>query len=312
MISCLIIDEMHPSIIPMLEQISVRPDYRPDISREEILSMIGNYEGIIIRSKTSMDKELLSKAVKLKFIARAGAGMDQIDVEEAKRRNILMINAPEGNRDALGEHCVGLILSLLNKIYIADAQVRKGVWDREGNRGYELKGKTVGLIGYGFMGSAVAEKLKSFQCQVIAYDKYRKDFSDEYVRQVSLEQIFYETDILSLHIPLTAETKGMMDEKYFSRFRKDIWLINTARGEILPLAALNRSLKGGKIRGAALDVLENEKLNKLNQEQLEDFNELIASDRILLTPHVGGWTYESYVRINEILAGKIKAADVLW
>jgi D-3-phosphoglycerate dehydrogenase / 2-oxoglutarate reductase len=310
MISCLIIDEMHPSIIPMLEQISVRPDYHPGISREEILAMIGNYEGIMIRSKTSIDKELLSKAAKLKFIARAGSGMDQIDVEEAKRRNILIINAPEGNRDALGEHCVGLMLSLLNKIYISDDQVRKGVWDREGNRGYELKGKTVGLIGYGFMGSAVAEKLKSFQCRVIAYDKYRKDFSDEYVREVSLEQILEETDILSLHIPLSAETRGMIDEKYFSRFRKEIWFINTARGEILPLSALNKSLKTGKVRGAALDVLENEKLNKLNQEQLHDFNELIASDRVLLTPHVGGWTHESYVRINEILAGKIKAANV--
>jgi D-3-phosphoglycerate dehydrogenase / 2-oxoglutarate reductase len=310
MISCLIIDEMHPSIIPMMEQISVRPDYRPGISREEILNMIGNYEGIMIRSKTFIDKELLSKAVKLKFIARAGAGMDQIDAEEAKKKKILIINAPEGNRDALGEHCIGLILSLLNKIYISDAQVRKRLWDREGNRGYELKGKTVGLIGYGFMGSAVAEKLKSFQCRVIAYDKYRKNFSDEYVREVSAEQIFEETDILSLHIPLNAETKGMMDEEYFSRFRKEIWLINTARGEILPLAALNRSLKAGKIRGAALDVLENEKLNKLSQEQLRDFNELIASDRVLLTPHVGGWTHESYVRINEILAGKIKAANV--
>jgi D-3-phosphoglycerate dehydrogenase / 2-oxoglutarate reductase len=310
MVRCLIIDEMHESIILMLEQISIKADYNPKMSRQEILDVIGNYEGIIIRSKTSIDKELLSKAVRLKFIARAGAGMDQIDLEEAKSRNIVLINAPEGNRDAVGEHCVGMMLALLNKICLADTQVRKGIWDREGNRGYEIKGKTIGLIGYGFMGRAVAEKLKSFQCKVIAYDKYLKNFSDEYAREVSPEQIFEEADILSLHIPLNAETRGMCTEGYFKKFAKEIWLINTSRGEIVPLSTLNRVLKSGKLRGVALDVLENEKLNKFNQQELHDFNALVASDKVLLTPHVAGWTYESYVRINEILVGKIKAANV--
>ncbi|HXA00479.1 MAG TPA: NAD(P)-dependent oxidoreductase [Cytophagaceae bacterium] len=311
MIRCLIIDEMHSSIIPMLERIFVQPDYRPMISRNEIMDIIGNYEGIIIRSKTFLDKELLSQAIKLKFIARAGAGMDQIDMEEAGRRNILLLNAPEGNRDALAEHCIGMMLSLLNKICISDAQVRKGTWDRERNRGYELRGKTIGLIGYGFMGRSLAEKLKSFGCKVIAYDKYLKNFSDEYVQEVSMDEIFEETDILSLHIPLTQETKGMVNEDFFKRFKKDIWLINSARGEIIPLGALNKVLKSAKLRGAALDVLENEKLKNLNEQELENFNDLIASEKVVLTPHVGGWTFESYVRINQILADKIKAANVL-
>jgi D-3-phosphoglycerate dehydrogenase / 2-oxoglutarate reductase len=310
MIHCLIIDEMHESIIPMLERISVKADYRPEISRAEILNIIGNYEGLIIRSKTSVDKELLSRAVKLKFIARAGAGMDQIDVEETEKKNILLFNAPEGNRDALAEHCIGMMLNLLNKICISDMQVKKGMWDREGNRGYELKGKTVGLIGYGFMGRAVAEKLKSFGCRVIAYDKYLKKFSYEYVEEVSLEEIFEETDILSLHIPLNEETRRMINEDYFNRFKKNIWLINTARGEILPLDALNKVLKSGKLRGAALDVLENEKLKDLNVQERKNFDELAASEKVLLTPHVGGWSFESYVRINEILVSKIKAANV--
>jgi D-3-phosphoglycerate dehydrogenase len=294
----------------MLEQISIHADYNPKMSRAEILDVIGNYEGIIIRSKTTIDKELLSKAIKLKFIARAGAGMDQIDLEEAKVRNIVLINAPEGNRDAVGEHCLGMMLALLNKICHSDIQVRKGIWDREGNRGYEIKGKTIGLIGYGFMGRAVAEKLKSFQCKVIAYDKYKKNFSDEYAREVSEKQIFEETDILSMHIPLNTETRGMCNENYFKKFAKEIWFINTSRGEIVPLSALHRVLKSGKLRGAALDVLENEKLNTFKTEELHDFNELIASDKVLLTPHVAGWTYESYVRINEILIHKIKAANV--
>ncbi|MFL5730314.1 MAG: NAD(P)-dependent oxidoreductase, partial [Cytophagaceae bacterium] len=190
MMHCLIVDEMHHSIIPLLEQISVKHDYRPGITRKEILDIIQNYEGIIVRSKTAMDQEILSKASKLKFIARAGAGMDLIDVEECERRKIMLINAPEGNRDALAEHGIGLMLNLLNKIHIADLQVRKGIWDREGNRGYELKGKTIALIGYGFMGKALAERLSSFQCTVIAYDKYRNGFSDSYVREVSLEEIY--------------------------------------------------------------------------------------------------------------------------
>jgi D-3-phosphoglycerate dehydrogenase / 2-oxoglutarate reductase len=311
MIRCLIIDEMHESIIPMLEKISVKADYKPQISRNEIIDIIENYEGIIIRSKITIDKEILSPAVKLKFIARAGAGMDQIDVDEARKKNILLINAPEANRDALAEHCIGMMLTLLNKICLADGQVKKGIWNREENRGYELKAKTIGLIGYGFMGRAVAEKLKSFGCSVIAYDKYLKNFSDEFAQEASMNEIFEETDILSLHIPLNEETRGMIDEDYLKRFKKDIWLINTARGEILPLAALNKILKTPKLKGAALDVLENEKIKNLSGKELENFNELTASEKVLLISHIGGWTFESYVRINEILVDKIKASNVL-
>jgi D-3-phosphoglycerate dehydrogenase len=311
MISCLIVDEMHPSIIPMLEKAGLSPDFRPGISREEVMNIIGNYDGIVVRSKLNVNKEILDKALKLKFIARAGAGLDLIDTEEVDKRNILLFNAPEGNRDALAEHAMALILSLLNKIRIADQEVRSGKWDREGNRGYELQNKTVALIGYGFMGKALAIRLKAFGCELLAYDKYLKNFSDGIVKESGMEEIFERADLVSFHIPLDAETRGSINESYLSRFKKEIWLINTARGEILPLKDLNKLLKSGKVRGAGLDVLENEKINKLTDAQQEIFEELVKSDKVILTPHIAGWTFESYVRINEVLVDKIRSSGIL-
>lgn len=305
---CLIIDEMHSSIMPMLKQIGIEPDYRPDIKKEEIISVVEHFEGIIVRSKIYIGKEILEKATRLKYIARAGAGMDMIDVAEANKRNIKLYNAPEGNRDALAEHTVAMLLTLLNKIHISDKQVRKGLWDREGNRGFELKGKCVAIIGYGYMGKAVARRLKAFGCEVLAYDKL-KGVSDEYVKESGMEEIFDSADIISFHIPLTDETKGLVDSNYLARFKKNIWLVNTARGEILKLRSLIDSLESGQVRGAALDVLENEKITSFTEEQRKDFNYLINSDKVLLTPHVGGWTFESYVKINETLVEKIKEAN---
>jgi D-3-phosphoglycerate dehydrogenase len=311
MLSCLIIDEMHPSIVPMLKAAGIHPDFRPAITKEEVAAIIGKYHGLIVRSKMEINKALLEKAVNLKFIGRAGAGMDLIDTVEAKNRNIILLNAPEGNRDALAEHTMALILSLLNKIRIADQEVRKGKWDREGNRGYELKNKTVAIIGYGFMGRAFAERLKCFGCKVLAYDKYLKDYSDDLVKESDMEEVFEKADIVSFHIPLDKETKGSINEKYFNRFKNNIWVINTARGEILSLKDLNKLIKSGKINGAGLDVLENEKINKLNEEQQIIFDELSTSDKVILTPHIAGWSYESYVRINEVLVEKIKGSGIL-
>jgi D-3-phosphoglycerate dehydrogenase len=305
-INCLIIDDMHSSITGMLSDIGIRSDYRPDITKEELLDVIGNYEGIIVRSKIFFGKEVIEKASRLRFIGRAGAGLDNLDVEELNKKNIKLLNAPEGNRDAVAEQTLGMLLSLMNNVLRADKEVRKGIWDREGNRGYELMGKTVGIVGYGYMGKATAKRLSSFGCRVIAYDKYKTNYGDEYATAVSIEELKKETDILSLHIPLTSETKFLVDESYLNAFAKPIWFVNTARGEIVKISEIAKAIESGKIRGAALDVLENEKITKLTSEQHIAFDYLKNSDKVILTPHIAGWTFESYKKINETLVEKIK------
>jgi D-3-phosphoglycerate dehydrogenase len=298
---------MHPSIVPGLEAIDCEVDYSPDISRDEIMRVIGKYSGIVIRSKTELDQEILDKAVNLRFIARAGAGIEKIDEAICAERGIRILNAPEGNRDALGEHAIGMLLVLLNKIHTADREIRNGIWDREGNRGVELMGKTVGIIGYGNMGSAFARRISSFGCRVLAYDKYRQNYGDDYAEESDMQGIFSSADILSLHIPLTQETKYFFNKNYFNNFDKPIYLINTARGPVLPLEDLLRLLDSGKILGAALDVLENEKINRLSESDKQIFRNLIVRENVVLTPHVGGWTFESYKKINDVLIEKINA-----
>jgi D-3-phosphoglycerate dehydrogenase len=302
----LIVDKMHESIFSMLAAIGFQADYQPSISREEIYKLIGGYEIIFVRSKISIDDRLLKAAPSLKLVGRAGAGIDQVDMEALNRRGIGLINAPEGNRDAVAEHAVGMLLCLLNKMQLADRQVRDGIWNREGNRGLELREKTVGIIGYGYMGQAFAKRLQGFGCRIMAYDKYHRDFAHEEVEECSLEEIMQEAEILSLHIPLTAETRFMVDKAFLARFRKNIFLINTARGEILPLKDLQDALESGKVRGAALDVMENEKLHELLPEQEKVFRYLVNCDRVLFTPHVAGWTQESYIKINKTLVEKLK------
>lgn len=297
---------MHESITSLLTGIGFESDYRPDISKEELLSIIGNYEGILVRSKVFFGKDIIEKATKLQFIGRAGAGLDNLDVEELSRRNIKLLNAPEGNRDAVAEQAIGMLLCMMNNVRKADREVRQNTWDREGNRGYELMGQTVGIIGYGYMGKAFARRLASFGCRVLAYDKYKKNYGDEFAQAVTIEELQREADVLSLHIPLTAETKFMVNEEYLEAFKKPFWFINTARGEIVKMAEIAKAVRSGKIRGAALDVLENEKIKNLTPEQQEAFDYLKTSDKVLLTPHVAGWTFESYRKINETLVEKIK------
>jgi len=306
----LIIDDMHASIEPMLKAIGWQAYYRPDIKRPEILEIIHDYEGMIVRSKTSIDKELVDKAVKLQWIGRAGAGMDQISMDVVEARKIPVINAPEGNRDAVGEHAIGLLLSLFNKITTADREIRDYQWRREANRGLEIMGKTVGLFGYGNMGEAFAKRLSGFDCKVIAYDKYKTDFDSRYAQRVTEEELKQQTDILSLHVPLTLETREYFTESYLNSFYKNIFIINTARGEILPLQGLISSLRSGKVKGAALDVIENEKFDKFNPAQKENFEELIKMKNVVLSPHVAGWSVESYQRINEVLVEKLKRLDL--
>ena len=301
----LIADEMHLSLIPMLEEIGYKTDYQPKITRSEIFENIGKYEGLIIRSKTFVDADLLTNAKQLKFIGRAGAGLDLIDIKYVESKNIAIFAANEGNRVAVAEHVLAMVLCLMNNILIADREVRNGVWQREKNRGYELMGKTVGLIGYGNNGNETAKRFKAFGCEVLAYDKYKSNFSDEFVSETSMETIFERADILSLHIPLTSETNTLVDSAFLLNFKKDIILINAARGEIVSLRAVADGLETGKIKGACLDVLENEKLQKLTSEQKKDFEKLSTSERVIFTPHIAGWTFESYMKINEVLVEKI-------
>ncbi len=302
----LIIDDMHESITGLLNGIGLQPDYRPGITKEELLSVIGDYEGIIVRSKVFFGKDIIEKATRLRFIGRAGAGLDNLDVEELTRREIHLLNAPEGNRDAVAEQALGMLLCLMNNVLRADREVRNAVWDREGNRGYELMGKTVGVVGYGYMGKATARRLAAFGCKVLAYDKYKKNYGDAYATAATMEELHKEADILSLHIPLTSETKFMVDQQYLNAFEKPFWLINTARGELIKMSEIVKSIQSGKVRGAALDVLENEKIRQLTAEQQEAFDYLKNSEKVLLTPHVAGWTFESYRKINETLVEKIK------
>lgn len=303
----LIADEMHASIHEMMKAENWDYDYLPDAKRADILARIADYEGLFIRSKTVVDVEFLEKAPKLRFIARAGAGLDLIDEVAVGERGIALFHAGTGNRDAVGEHVLGMLLSLFNNIVKADREVRAGIWDREGNRGVELMGKTVGLIGYGNNGGATAKRFSGFGCTVLAFDKYRKDYGDEYAREASLEEIKAEADVISFHIPLTEESRKMVDDDFVASVAKPFYLINAARGEIASITAVVNGLQSGKIKGACLDVLENEKLKTLTAVQKEAFDYLAQSDRVVLTPHVGGWTHESYVRINEVLVKQVKA-----
>jgi D-3-phosphoglycerate dehydrogenase len=302
----LIIDEMHLSILDLLEKEGFQVTYAPKITRAEILDQVSEYDGLIIRSKTPMDRELLEKATRLKFIGRAGAGLDQIDLDYLADRGVKLFHAAKGNRDAVAEHAIGGLLALFNHIPKADQEVRKGIWDREGNRGHELMGKTVGIFGYGNMGSAFAKRLKGFGVQILAYDKYKVDFGTETVLEVMWEKIKAEADILSIHVPLTSETRNFFTLEELEGFAKPIWLINTARGEVINFATLNAAFDQGILRGAVLDVLENEKFQKFSPEQKAEFERLAQRENVIFSPHVAGWTFESYEKINKVLVKQIK------
>lgn len=302
---CLIADEMHESILELLDELGFVVNYQPKITREELIEVIGPYHGLIIRSKTLVDKAVVDAAANLEFVARAGAGLDLIDVPYLESKGIEMLNAPEGNRDALAEHAIGLLLALLNNIVSADEEVRNWKWQREANRGVELSDKMVGIIGFGNMGQAFVQRLRAFDCRVLVYDKYKKGFGTKNVEEVTLEKLFDKADILSLHIPLTEETRSWINKDFINSFSKDIFLLNTARGEVLPTVDLLELLDSGKVIGAALDVLEIEKFDQLSMDDKVLFDDLFSRKNVILSPHVGGWTFASYKRISEVLVGKI-------
>ena len=279
-------------------------------SKEEIEAKIQDYQGIVIRSRFKIDKTFLDKATNLQFIARVGAGLESIDCEYAETKNITLIAAPEGNRNAVAEHTLGMILSLFNKLNQAHSEIQSGVWNRESNRGYELDGRTVGIIGYGNMGKAFAKKLRGFDVNVLCYD-IQDNVGDANAKQVSLEELQQKTDVLSLHIPWTEETNKMVDSNFINGFQKPFWIINTSRGKNIVTADLVAAMQSGKILGAGLDVLEYEKLSfeTLFQDKNtpEAFQYLLKAKNVILTPHIAGWTFESHERLAQVIVDKIKA-----
>ena len=301
----LIIDKVHSSLIDNLTPEDYTLDYKPKITRSEIIEIIADYHVLVMRSKTTVDSEFITKAKNLELIARAGAGLDLLDLKLLEENKIKIVNAPEGNRDAVGEHTLGMLLCLFHKIIQGNSQIRNGIWDREANRGVELKGKTVAIIGYGNMGSAFAQRLAGFQCEVISYDKYAIAYEDVFAKAVSLETIFEKADILSIHIPLTTESRDMINDDFLCKFKKPIYFLNVSRGEICTTNVLNKALDSGKLKGAILDVLENEKLHQLTKEQQLEYDKLMQRDNVILSPHVAGWTVESYQNISDVLSSKI-------
>jgi D-3-phosphoglycerate dehydrogenase / 2-oxoglutarate reductase len=302
----LFIDSTHPLLPETLEQAGFLCEHLAAYTYNDYLRIIQNYAGIIIRSGIVLDRQILEKAANLKFIGRVGAGMENIDEDFAKSKGVVCLNAPEGNRDALGEHTVGMLLALMNNLLRSDQQVRQGIWSREENRGEEIMGKTIAIIGYGNMGSAFARRLAGFGARVIAYDKYKTAYADGFTEESDMETIFRETDILSMHVPLTYETDYLVDGNYIDRFAKNIRLINTARGRVVKTSDLVQKMKEGKVTGAAMDVIEYEKKTLENLESTpEDFQYLAKSDHVVLTPHIAGWTHESAVKLAKVLVDKI-------
>ncbi len=301
----LIVDDIHPVFAEKLTAKNIAFDYLPTIGKEEALRIIPQYTGLVIRSKFKVDAAFMDAAPRLSFIARGGAGMDNIDDAHALKNGITLINAPEGNRNAVGEHMVGMLLSLMNNLQRANIEVKNGLWRREENRGLELAGRTVALIGYGNNGGAMARKLAGFDVNVIAYDKYKTGFSDNYAAEASMEEVVDQADVLSLHIPLTAASHGMVDATYLSRFRKPIFFLNGARGEIVQIPAILDALNEGQVMGAAFDVLPVEKFPALKEQPW--FEPLITHERVICSPHVAGWSVESYYKIADVLVEKVIA-----
>jgi D-3-phosphoglycerate dehydrogenase len=308
----LLLDSNHPLITEQLlaKGFILEEDFTS--SYDEVLQKINQYDGIIIRSRIPLDKNFLENAQNLKFIARVGAGMENIDLETAKNLGISLINSPEGNRDSVAEHVVAMLLILMNRLFIASEEVKNGIWKREENRGDELLGKTFGIIGYGNMGKATAKRLSGFGVEVIFYD-ILPNLEDEFAKQVSLEELQERADILSLHIPLDVSTEYLVDEGFISKMKKNFYLVNTARGKNVKTSALVDALKSGKVKAAALDVLEYEKSSfenldtstSLSARNKEDLQFLLESNQVIVTPHIAGWTHQSKEKLAQFIVDKI-------
>lgn len=304
----LFIDDTHPILYSIFEEKGWEVIIKNKVSKEELASELNLYQGLIVRSRFELDKDFIAKGRNLKFIGRPGAGLENIDVEFAQKQGIKVFRSPEGNRDSVAEHGIGMILSLFNKLQNCNTEVKKGIWNRLNNRGEELMGKTVGLIGYGVMGKAMAQRLSGFGVTCIAYDKYLTNYGDKNAKAVSIEEIYEKSEVVSLHTPLTEETKGMINEDYLSKFKNPIYFLNTARGQSVVLNDLVKLLKNEKVLGACLDVLEYEKSSfesMFNEDKTETLEYLANAENVMLSPHVAGWTHQSNVKIAQFLGENI-------
>jgi D-3-phosphoglycerate dehydrogenase len=305
------VDVVHPVLQQRLEAAGFLCVDHTQLTKEQLVPALEHVHGIVIRSRFTMNAGILDHAPHLRFIARSGAGMENIDVPYCEARHIALFNAPEGNRNAVAEHALGMLLGLMNNLGPADREVRSGQWNREENRGWELDGKTVGIIGFGNNGSAFARKLRGFDVRVLAYDKYLSGFGDQHVTECSLQQLMHEADVVSFHVPQTPETIGMLNHDFIRNMEKPFWVLNLSRGRVVDTAALVHGLETGKVRGAGLDVLEYESTsfeNWLNPETAPGpLKYLLKSNQVMLSPHVGGWTHESYFQLSNVLADKVLA-----
>ena len=303
------LEENHPTLIKGLQALGFKNDAAYTDSLAEILAKIDQYEGLIIRSKYPIDEDFLSRAKKLKFIGRVGAGLENIDLKAVELRNIHLLNAPEGNRNAVGEHTLGMLLSLMNRLKAGDAAIRSGRWDREGHRGWELSGRTVGIIGYGNTGKSFAQRISGFEVETLCYD-ILDNVGDQFARQVSWEKLQSQCEVISLHIPQTPQTRGMIDKKFIADMTHPFWLLNTARGSAVVADDLVAGLKSKKVLGAGLDVLEYETRSFssiFNEEELPPaLQYLIEAENVLLSPHVAGWTRESHIKLATTIVEKVK------
>lgn len=308
----LVTDHVHPYLLTQFETNALSCDYRPDIRLEEVHEIIHKYHGIVINTKTKMNASLIDKAIILRFIARLGSGLDIIDLPYAKKKKIHVINSPEGNRNAVAEHALGLLLSLNNKLASCQEEVKNRVWDREAHRGREIKGLTIGIYGYGHTGSSFVKLLQGFDANVLVYDKYKTHYVDDlrYVTETDEMSLVRQSDIISFHLPLTDETHHLVNDKFLSRCREGVILINTSRGKVVKTPDLLIGLMTGRIAGACLDVFENEKGATWTEEEKKMYSQLFALENVVCSPHVAGWTVESKLRISEVLWLKLK--DINW
>ena len=306
MMRILHLDENHPILVEQLAVLGFENIVDTQSSKEVIAQDIAQYHGLVIRSRFPIDKPFLHKAKKLKFIARVGSGLENIDFKEAAKMDIAVLAAPEGNSPAVGEHALGMLLSLFNKLPHGDKEVRAGKWQREANRGEELGGKTIGIIGFGHTGKQFARKLAGFNVKVLCHD-ILNNMGDAYAEQVTLKTIHEQADVISIHLPLNESTQQYVDHVFIDNMRKPFWLINTARGNQVVVEHLVNGLKANKVKGACLDVLDIETAAfDLNIEQTDDWQFLTASNRVILSPHVAGWTTQSHLRLSEVILSKIK------